>query len=103
MLRSPAHAAVFHPRCEHEQGFTRPSTAHSMRAVTLSNDEPELRARASMNARDLVDKLQQQAVELQGDPRFADGAALARAAVEAAQRVQRLLADISPPPDRGPV
>ncbi|HEY8749895.1 MAG TPA: hypothetical protein VIM11_18065 [Tepidisphaeraceae bacterium] len=74
-----------------------------MRAVTWPNDEPELRARASSNAQELVDKLQRQVAELQDDPRFAQGADLARAAGDAAREVLRLLEDPAPNPDRDPV
>jgi hypothetical protein len=81
-----------------EAGFTHSETAFNMRAVIPSDDECEVRAKATINARELVDKLHQQAAELEADPRFAQGASLARSAESAAMHVLRLLSETSSDP-----
>ena len=62
-----------------------------MRVVIQPEDESDPRAKASIHARELVDKLHQQSDELESDGRFAEGALLARAAEDAGRRVLRLL------------
>jgi len=59
--------------------------------VIPPKNEAEARVKASVNARELVDKLRKQADELGGDPRFGEGAGLARSAGAAAEEVLRLL------------
>ena len=63
-------------------------------------DQTEARAKASANARDLVDKLDQQSAELQADPRFVEGGSLARSAKAAAEEVLRLLSPQVQPPEK---
>jgi hypothetical protein len=61
--------------------------------VIPPRDETEARAKAFTNACDLVDKLKRQSAELEADPRYADGAGLARSALAAALELRRLLGD----------
>lgn len=59
-------------------------------------DESEARAKALANARDLVDKLREQSDELAADPRFGQGADLARSAKAAAEELLRQLSIPTP-------
>jgi len=68
--------------------------------VIPPKDETEARAKASANAREVVDKVQTQAEELEADARFGEGAGLARSAEAAAEEVLRLLTRSTQSPEK---
>ena len=69
-----------------------------MRGVSRGGSETELLSRALANARDLVDKLHRDEVELSRDAaRYAQGLDRVRAAARAAEEVARLLAERARP------